>query len=115
MGLTSLARCAVTELADDRSKLDMQALVAQAAIRLRAGITAQERDPLKYWHFAVPRVREALRLFSAEEPIDELHLRGPNLSGKTESSVGFMLGCLQRREELDGVVLPKWRGRVEGA
>jgi len=90
-------------------------LAINAAARIRSDLTRREADPLSYWHFAVPRVREALRLFSTEEPIDELHLRGPNLSGKTESSVGFMLGCLQRREELDGVVLPKWRGRVEGA
>jgi hypothetical protein len=62
----------------------------------------------------VPRLREAFRLYTADDPIDELHARGPNKTGKTLSKAAFVIRCLQKHTELDGVPIPQWRGRIEG-
>lgn len=93
-------------------------LLSLAAVEPYLSVTgrlqARLRDPLAHFRFAVPRLREALQLFTSLEPPDELLIRGPNKGGKTLSGAAYMVACLQKRSELDGVKLPRWRGRVEG-
>lgn len=79
---------------------------------VQAGLQLRERDPLSYWRFAVEDVKPAVALFSAREPIEELHMRAPNKGAKTESAGAFVLACAQKRTHLDGVPLPQWRGPV---
>jgi len=81
--------------------------------RARAGLDLKPRDPLSYWHFAVPRLRDAFALFADPDPIDELHGRACNVGTKTESFAAYALACLQKRPTLDGVPIPRWKGRVE--
>jgi len=88
--------------------------VAERVVRVRQGLERQRRDPLDTWHFAVPRLRDALALYSAADPVDELHLRACNKGGKTTTGSAFMIACLQKRSSLDGVPIPQWRGPVEG-
>jgi hypothetical protein len=84
--------------------------------RARAGLDLRSRDPLQYWHFAVPRLREAFSLFAApRKPIDELHARACNKGTKSETMAAYGIALAQKRTHLDGVELPRWRGRVEGA
>lgn len=83
--------------------------------RVRLGLSLRARDPLAFWHFGVERVREAFKLFvDSTAPIDELHLRSCNKGTKTESAAAYVLACLQKRRDLDGVPIPRWQGRVEG-
>ena len=89
--------------------------LAEAYVRASAALDDVQADPLAVWHFTVPRVREAVQLFIADDPIDELHLRACNKGTKTETAAAYVLACLQKRPELDGVPLPQWRGRVEAA
>jgi hypothetical protein len=79
------------------------------------GLKVRQRDPLAYWTFAVPRLREAFSMFTASDPIRELHLRGPNKGTKTETTAAFVTRCCQKARTLDGVKLPQWRGKVEAA
>jgi len=82
---------------------------------IASGLAAMERDPLRLWTFAVPRLREAFSLFTAPDPIKELHLRACNKGTKTESTAAFMVACLQKRPTLDGARIPQWRAsRIEG-
>lgn len=78
--------------------------------RARMSLSLRERDPLTYWHFRAPQTREAAL---ALREVDELYLRGPNKGGKTEMQYAVALACLQGREALDGVPLPRWRGRID--
>lgn len=83
---------------------------------LRQGFAAQEADPLAWSRFAVPRLRDALRMFvdaGDDPPIDELLARGPNLSGKTWSLCRYVVACMRKLREIDGIPLPQWPGRVE--
>lgn len=66
------------------------------------------------WRFAVERLREALRGFVIANPIEELLMRGPNKGTKTESAAKYVLECLKKAPELDGVPLPQWDGPVHG-
>jgi hypothetical protein len=75
--------------------------------------SSKEADPLRWWRFAVPRLKQAFALFSQPKPIQELYCRGPNKTGKTESIAAWVLACMQKREHLDGVPLPQWKGRIE--
>ena len=73
------------------------------------------KDPLRFWHFAVPRLKEAIGLFSGDDPIEELHMRACNKGTKSETLAAFGVAMAQKRPTLDGVPIPQWRGRVEGA
>ncbi len=75
---------------------------------------AAERDPLSYWRFAVPRLRTALSMLVGPDRIYELAAQGPNKGTKTETLTAYMLGCLEKRPQLDLCPLPQWRGPVEG-
>ena len=86
-----------------------------AALSLRAWHARREADPLSYWRIGVPRLREAFALFAPSDGIDELALRACNKGTKTESAAAYVLACLQKRERLDGMALPQWRGPVEAA
>lgn len=83
---------------------------------LRVKLVNQQRrdDPLTYWKFAVPRLREAFSLFSTDG-LDELLARACNKGTKTETVAAFVVACLQKRQSLDGVPLPQWTGPVEAA
>lgn len=82
--------------------------------RLRAGLQLKERDPLSFWHFAVPRLREAFALLTASnQPISELHSIGPNKGTKTQSDTAYIVRCAQKATHLDGILMPQWRGPVE--
>lgn len=89
--------------------------IAEHALRVQFALDQRDADPLRWWRFAVPRVREACRLFTAADPIDELHMRACNKGTKTETEAAFVLACAQKRTELDGVPLPRWPGRIEAA
>lgn len=93
----------------------MDAALQQRLIRIKLSLAQRENDPLGSWRFAVPRVRQAFGLFTGPRPIDELHARACNKGTKTETAAAYVLACLQKRATLDGVQLPQWRGRVEGA
>lgn len=82
--------------------------------RIRAGLDLRAKDPLSYWHFGVPRLKQAMGLFANQDPIEELHARSCNKGTKTETMAAYILACTQKREFLDGVRIPRWRGRVEG-
>lgn len=84
-------------------------------LKVVRGLDAQEADPLRFWSFGVSRLREAFALFTADPPIRELHLRGPNKGNKTESTVAYVIECAKKRRELDGVRLPQWAGKIEAA
>lgn len=73
---------------------------------------SDRNSPLEKWRFGVKRLRDAFKLFVANRPIDELHLRGPNSSGKTQSSWAYIFACLVKLKELDGVKLPQWEGPI---
>lgn len=88
---------------------------SQAATRVRLGLALRDKDPLSYWRFAVPRLRDFVALFSGTDPIDEGLGRAGNLGTKTETEVALMLSCAEKRQNLDGAPIPQWRGRVEGA
>lgn len=83
------------------------------ALAVHAALEAKERDPLSFFRFAVPRIREAFALFAQPDPIDELALQGPNGTGKTLSKAMYVMACAQKRKTLDGIPIPQWRGRVE--
>lgn len=81
---------------------------------MRAGLAIRQREPLSVFHFAVPRLREAFALLAdPHNPISELHAIGPNKGSKTYSDAAYVVACAQKRETLDGVPLPKWRGPIE--
>lgn len=81
--------------------------------RVGAGLDLRRQDPLSYWHIAVPRLREAFSLM--EKDVDELAGRACNKGTKTESFAAYVIACAQKRTNLDGVPLPRWRGPVECA
>jgi hypothetical protein len=87
---------------------------AEQYLRVKLLNGLRQDDPLSYWRFAVPRLKLGFALFAGSEPIDELHCRGPNKTGKTLSKAAFVLACLQKRKSLNGIPLPQWRGRVKG-
>jgi len=87
--------------------------LAQSHALLGRVLEGRSKDPLSWWRFAVPRAREAFALLSSRNPPDELHIRAANKTGKTESAAAYMLACLQKRQSLDGVPLPQWRGPIE--
>jgi len=87
--------------------------LADSAVAVQAIEAVRRRDPLRSFRFAVPRFREAFSLFTAADPIDELHARGPNGTGKTLTASMYVTACAQKRRELDGIPIPQWRGRVE--
>ncbi len=78
-------------------------------------LASKKSDPLAWWVFGVERLRDAFRLFTAADPIDELHLRACNLGTKTETGAAWMLACLMKLPLLDSVPIPQWTGSVEGA
>jgi len=81
-----------------------------------AGVVAALRlpseSPLDYFRFSVDRLRDAMRMFVGDDPIDELACRAANKGAKTYNLAAYVLACLQKRHELDGVRLPQWRGPV---
>lgn len=85
--------------------------IVDATLRARRGLGLKERDPLSFWHFAVPRLREAYGMFVGDDPIIELHPQSCNKGTKTETTAAFVLACAQKRTHLDGIELPRWRGR----
>ena len=87
--------------------------LAERYVRLRAFNQAPLKDPLRYWHYAVPRLKDAFGLFVAHDPIEELHIRACNKGTKSESVAAFVVAACQKRNDLDGVPLPQWKGRVE--
>jgi hypothetical protein len=93
--------------------MDAAQALAESAYTLKHGLAASERDPLTWWRFGVPRLRMAFGMFSGPEPITELHLRACNKGGKTLSKAAFVMACLQKRQTLDGVPIPQWRGPIE--
>lgn len=97
----------------------MEASVAQPTLgerlyRIRAGLALKETRPLDFWHFAVPRLREAFAMLAApHQPVSELHPIGPNKGTKTQTGAAYIVACAQKRATLDGIALPQWRGPVE--
>src|ERR1051326_2858923 len=89
-----------------------RARLTDSYLQVRAALNRRAHDPLSWWRFAVPRLRDAFALFSSANPIDELHARACNKGTKTESCAAFVVACLQKRRCLDGVKLPEWRGPV---
>ena len=85
----------------------------EAHRRNRIQLNRATQEPLKYWRWAVDRLKEAFALLVGPDAIDELHGRGPNKGTKTNSLAHYVVACLQKRKELDGVPLPQWRGRIE--
>ena len=88
--------------------------------RIKLHLLRREQDPLDYWQWGVERLKEAFALFAQRGPgkhgpIEELHLRACNKGGKTVSLAAYVISCLQKRLTLDGVPIPQWRGRIEGA
>jgi len=81
--------------------------------RVRSGLSAVEREPLRYWKFAAERLKSLCALFTSKYPIEEGHGRACNKGTKTETGAAMGLACGQKREHLDGVPLPRWRGPVE--
>lgn len=77
-----------------------------------SSIQRRDDDPLSYWYFSVPRIREAFKLFTAEPEITELHLRGPNKTGKSQVLAAWAIACAQQRIDLDGIKVPRWSGPV---
>lgn len=90
----------------------MSASLAESALRVRLSNASRRDDPLEHWHFAVPRLRDVFRMFVGDDHIDEAHLRACNNGTKTETAAAYVLSCLQKRRELDGVELPQWTGPV---
>jgi len=82
--------------------------------RGRQALAMPEQSPLDYFRFSVPRLRDALRLFVGDDPVDELACRAANKGAKTYNLAAYVLACLQKRRELDGVPLPQWQGPVVG-
>lgn len=81
---------------------------------MRAGLAIRQREPLSVWHFAVKRLREAFALLAdPHNPVSELHPIGPNKGTKTQTDAAYITACAMKRETLDGIPLPKWRGPVE--
>lgn len=87
----------------------------ETRIAVRAGLEAKERDPLAWWRFAVPRLRDGFALLFTDPHLEELVLQACNLGTKTETLAAYILACLQKRKELDGVPIPQWVGPLEGA
>jgi hypothetical protein len=87
--------------------------LAERYVRVRQGLALKERSPLDFWHFAVPRLREAFALLESPEPVSELHAIGPNKGTKTQTDAAYIVACAQKRATLDGVALPRWSGPVE--
>jgi hypothetical protein len=83
--------------------------------RVRYAISSRDDNPLRHFRWAVPRLKTALRMFTADEPIDELAMVGPNKGGKTTSKAAWVLACTMKLPELDGVPVPQWRGPIEAA
>lgn len=83
--------------------------------RVRYAITARDNHPLRHFRWGVERLKAALQLFTGDDAIDELAMVGPNKGGKTTSKAAYVLACAMKLPELDGVLLPQWRGPVEGA
>lgn len=82
--------------------------------RIRSGLALKDERPLDFWHFAVPRLREAFSLLTdGNHPISELHSIGPNKGTKTQTDAAYIVACAQKRERLDGVRLPRWSGPIE--
>ena len=97
----------------------MPTALAERYFHARLLSAQRDADPLAYWRFgfkpdALARVRQALELFTAAEPIDELHFRACNKGLKTYLKAAFTVACLQKREHLAGVRLPQWKGPVQG-
>lgn len=83
-----------------------------AIATVRIGQSLKRQDPLRWFRFGVPRIRQALAMFVTEE-IRELHLRACNKGGKTLSAAAFVIACCQKRQELDGCPIPQWAGPIE--
>jgi hypothetical protein len=79
-----------------------------------AGLSTRDDDPLSSFRFGVDRVGQALGLLASDDPIDELHMRGGNKSGKSYTAAAYVLACLMKRKHLAGIPLPQWRGKVKG-
>lgn len=88
--------------------------MVDAALVHRVKVANQRIDdyPLDSFRFSVDRLREGLRLFVGDDPVDELACRAANKGAKTYNLAAYVLACLQKRKELDGVRLPQWRGPV---
>src|SRR3990172_7482943 len=85
--------------------------LAESYTKIRRFNAMRDSDPLRWWHFAVPRLKEAFALLG--QGLTELHARGPNKGTKTQTTAAFVMACLQKRLTLDGVPLPQWKGPVE--
>lgn len=89
----------------------MSTSLADRHARVRAGLSLRDRDPLSFFRFAVPRIRDAIASLSdADSPVDELAARSCNGGGKSLGMATVGLALAQKRPTLDGVPLPQWRG-----
>jgi hypothetical protein len=64
----------------------------------------KERDPLSYWHHSSAETRRCSELAGQGY---EVALRKPNVSGGTEWGAAYVLSCIQGRQLLDGVPIPR--------
>jgi len=88
--------------------------IADRWLKMRQARSLQQSRPLDFWHYAVPRLREAFALLTdGNQPISELHSIGPNKGTKTQTDAAYVVACAQKRDTLDGVKLPRWAGPVE--
>lgn len=87
--------------------------LAERVTRLRSWNAKEQADKLGLWRFAVPRLRQAFAMLAEPDGPTELHCRGPNLGTKSYTLAHYVTACVQQREALDGIPLPKWKGRVE--
>lgn len=78
--------------------------------RVRSYLKAPARAPLDFWRHAAPQLRQATALCST---VDEVAVRAPNNGGKTEWGTAVVLACAMGRDNLDGIPLPVWPGRVD--
>lgn len=88
---------------------------AVALQRIRAKAKQIDNDPLSFYTLGVPRLREALSLYTADEPVSELLLRACNKGGKSLVQAAFGIACARKMPSFDGVRLPQWIGKVEVA
>ena len=87
--------------------------LARLSARLKSSLAQRERRPLDFFRFAVPRLRDAVAMLAADEPIDELAARSCNWGTKSYSMASTMLGIAEKRPMLDGAPLPQWSGPVK--
>lgn len=84
--------------------------LATRAQSVAATLASAKADPLRWWVHAAPQLREATQLTTQ---VTEISVRAPANGGKTEWGTAVILACCQGRDDLDGIPIPRWPGRVD--